>query len=93
MFGTAIGVSTSQADISIPFPTTMRTKPASVDYSSLSISDLSGGGAATTTLVLFKATNQIAYLYNTGLSGLTQYRFYYITGSTSSSYIGFSAEL
>jgi hypothetical protein len=93
MFGTAVGVSASQADISIAFPTTMRTKPASVDYSSLSISDLSGGGAATTTLVLFKGTNQIAYLYNTGLSGLTQNRFYYVTGSTSSSYIGFSAEL
>jgi hypothetical protein len=93
MFGTAVGVSTSQADVSIAFPTTMRTKPASVDYGSLQVSDLSGGGSAITTLVLFKGTNQIAYLYNTGLSGLTQNRFYYVTGSTSSSYIGFSAEL
>ena len=91
-FGFGIANGTTQVDFDLPFPTTMRTKPSSIEFSAISASD-SVTSTATNNLILFRATNQHAYLYNASLTGLTQYRPYFLIGNSSSSYIGASAEL
>jgi hypothetical protein len=84
----------TQAKIVCPLPVTMRTKPASIDYSTLGIAD--GGAAiiALTALALEYHTNQQGALLATVASGTTANRpVYLFTNNSATAFLGFSAEL
>jgi hypothetical protein len=86
--------STTQAKIVCPLPVTMRTKPASIDYSTLGLAE--GGAAiiALTALALEYHTNQQGALLATVASGLTANRpMYLFTNNSATAFLGFSAEL
>ena len=91
----AIGTAstTSQVDYMVTLPVSMRTKPASVEYSNLEVTDSANPALVVVTAALFKATPTTAYFYVSSLSSVTQYRPYFLQANTSAGYIGFSAEL
>ena len=74
-------------------PVTMRTAPNALDYSGMVYYD--GNTPVTISTLTLNQTNQnTPYLYGTAASGLTAFRGYYLFANTSSTaYIGFSAEL
>ena len=74
-------------------PVTMRTTPSALDYSGMVYYD--GNTPVTISTLTLNQTNQnTPYLYGTAASGLTAFRGYYLFANTSSTaYIGFSAEL
>ena len=88
-------ISTTAADVVVSLPVTMRTSPSSVDYSTL-LFDSGATGYTFTALTLdslSKGPNSGA-LNGTGLTGLTQFRPLWLANNNStSSYVGFSAEL
>jgi len=95
-FGMGLAISTTAADINVNLPVTMRTVPSSMDANALRLDDgvsaiTSGTYALSTTL----SSPNVAKVQLTGASGLTQYRPYFISSTTSAgvSYLGFSAEL
>lgn len=77
----------------IALPVSMRVAPTSADFSALKVTD--GVNAATTVAALASYGNSqtTATYYFDCTSGLTQYRNYKIETSSSSGYLGFSAEL
>ncbi len=82
-------------DMMVPVLATLRTYPTSLDYSAISITDgvvnySSGTWSINASLY---GTQMIAIRYVHGSSALTQYRPYAIQATTSSGYIGLSAEL
>jgi hypothetical protein len=93
---TSMGAITSATvDTILPVPVTMRTFPTAIEFSAISVTDgvvnYSGG---TYSLNSSLYSNQlIAVRYAHGSSTLTQYRPYAIQATTSSGYVGFSAEL
>jgi hypothetical protein len=75
-------------------PQTMRVAPTSVDYSDLQLGDDVAGPATVTSVSLDGTTSPWQSTVIVGVaSGLTQYRSYVLRSNTTSSYIGFSAEL
>ena len=94
-YGTGAAQSTTNAQVIIPLPVTMRVNPASIDYSTLALFDLSTVRAVTAASILTSSSSQnTAYCDFTVASGLTQYRpQYVINNNNTAGYIGFSAEL
>jgi len=92
-FGSAS--STTNAQILVNLPSTMRTAPASVDYSTLLVYDtVTLSSVTNVTLTATGQSTNTAAIDCTVASGLTQYRPYSLTNNNSTSaYIGFSAEL
>jgi hypothetical protein len=94
-YGNGIAYSTINAEIVVPFPTSMRISPtASVEYSTLAVGD---GAAATavTSLGLIQSNQKTATLQVTVASGLTQWRPYSLitNNNSTTAYLGISAEL
>ena len=91
-FGSGLGSSSTNVYFFINNPTTMRTAPTSLEFSTLACYD--GPNAVTVTnLVLDRPTKNGVFLSATG-SGLTQYRPYLLTTNNSASgYLACSAEL
>ena len=92
-FGSAS--SSTNAQIIVNLPATMRTAPASVDYSTLLVYDTVSLYAVTNvTLTATGQSSNTASIDCTVASGLTQYRPYSLANNNSASaYVGFSAEL
>jgi len=89
------GVSSTQAQVLVQFPVTMRTIPStSLDYGgALRLVDGTNSYAATTLTASNPSNQNIAINVNTA-SGITQYRQYALSGNNDvAAYIGFSAEL
>ena len=84
---------TTRVDFSVVNPVPMRVAPTSVDFSGLQ-ADPGGGGLTVTAFVLDSFTNgkNLAGT-NATVTGATAYRPYYLEATSTSSYVGFSAEL
>jgi hypothetical protein len=94
-FGNGHARNTTTDDVGLlQAPVEMRVVPNSVDYSTLKLSD-GATGIAITSLTIGAECNTISFKLNVSVaSGLTAYRPYDITANSSSSaYLGFSAEL
>jgi len=96
-FSAAMGASsTTEVDLIMLFPVTMRIRPTSLDYSLI----LTYDGTATYSSGTFalitgrSGVNTATVRYTHGSAALTQYRPYQIAAnSNANAYIGFSAEL
>ena len=78
----------------VSLPQTMRVQPSAADFSTLALTDQITGFTFTTLTLGNQNGKDIAQFSLGGLSGLTQYRSYFIGANNSTSaYIGFSAEL
>jgi hypothetical protein len=94
--GQGIANATNQAYIEMKLPVQMRIVPTSIDYSTVALYD--GVSIISTSLSLALLSQQsgvqVGSINASGITGLTQYRFYFIINNASASgYVGFSAEL
>ena len=85
--------STTIANCNVVFPVEMRVAPTSIDYSNVVLWDYPENPFTIGALAKSQESKATAFLTATGLTGLTASRPYYLLANTSSSYIGFSAEL
>jgi hypothetical protein len=86
--------STTQAYIQFALPVPMRTKPASVDFSNLSVYDDQATNTVTSLTLNTNSNNQNGVTQPVVASGLTLFRSYSIISQGGvSGFIGFSAEL
>jgi hypothetical protein len=91
-FGVGSASTTTNAIITVPLIVSMRTSPASVEYSTLTLGDGAGVNAISA-LTMTQTTPQMVQVEATSTS-LTQFRFYRLLANNSTSgYLGFSAEL
>jgi hypothetical protein len=92
--GYALGRSTTQADIVLPLPVTMRTNPTAIEYGggTFNLTDPGVGSTNLTGFTFVHASYQTARFRGDAASGLTQAKVYEI-GAPTNGYIGFSAEL
>jgi len=94
IFGTGINTSTTASNTQIPLPVQMRTAPSAIEYSTLGVAE--GGGsivAVTSATFAYGSVNEVSLTTNVA-SGLTQYRpVHLFSNNSTSSYLGFSAEL
>jgi len=91
-FGTC--TSTTNAEITIPAKSSFRVAPTAVDYSSLQTFDGVNVNAITAVALTGNASGkEYAIVSCTVASGLAQFRPVEITATSTSGYIGFSAEL
>jgi hypothetical protein len=87
---------TTEAAFLVSFPVSMRTLPASVEYSGLAIDEFGTQQFAFTSLALQTTTRTLTSSLVTvsGASGLTSKRPYGLAGNNNANnYLGFSAEL
>jgi hypothetical protein len=91
-FGNGSAYSTTKANFAIKYPVTLRIRPSSLDFNALTLFDGVGTTAVTGAVLSYEG-----YDYGnvdiTVASGLTQYRPYFLLSSSTSGYIGYSAEL
>jgi len=97
-FGMGLGKSATVASFSIHNPVTMRTNASSstqLEYSTLTVYDGVTTTNASSAVIsgVLSSNNDWTFVEVNVASGLTQFRPYVLTNSTSSSYIGISAEL
>jgi hypothetical protein len=91
-FGVGSASTTTNAIITVPLIVSMRTSPASVEYSTLTLGDGAGINAISA-LTMTQTTPQMVQVEATS-SSLTQFRLYRLLANNSTSgYLGFSAEL
>jgi len=92
--GAGFSYTSSNAQISVTYPVTMRAIPSSVDYSSLVVQDSAAGIFSLSSITLdASVTNTIGASFAGTTSGMTTNRFLRLLGSGSTAYIGFSADL
>jgi hypothetical protein len=92
--GLGTAYSTTAAAIQIPLKVTMRTVPTVIDFSSPSLADVTNAAINATAVTIGGGTSaDLAEVLVTGAVGLTQYRPYYLAGSTGAGYVGVGAEL
>jgi hypothetical protein len=94
--GTGTANTTSQAYISVNLPVTMRTAPASVDFSAQNLNDTATNNAVTSVTLssAFKSANIGVIEANVAGTPLTVFRTVFLTNNNNAAgYIGFSAEL
>ena len=77
----------------IALPVSMRVAPTSAEFSALKATDGASGASTVAALASYGNSPTTATYYFDCTSGLTQYRNYKIETSSSSGYLGFSAEL
>ena len=77
----------------IALPVSMRVSPTSADFTALFATDGATAGSTVAALAAYGNSPTTATYYFDCTSGLTQYRNYKIETSSSSGYLGFSAEL
>jgi hypothetical protein len=95
-FGLGTAISTTQIDVPIKLPTTMRVFPSAVDFATLRVTpDGNNSVLAVTALTLLGTTlNQDIATVRAVVSGATQFRPYFLSASADvTAYVGFSAEL
>jgi len=88
---------TTKANFAIQNPVSMRVTPTAIDYASLGITLFGTSTTAVTSASLVTATSESSLNFTVveGIvaSGLTQFRPYNLSSTSSSSYIGATAEL
>lgn len=85
---------TTTSALMMNLPVTMRSTPPTLDFGNVQITEPGNNNFALTGLTVSSlSTNTQMHLAATGLTGLTLYRPCYLTGTGSTSYIAFSAEL
>ena len=77
----------------IALPVSMRVAPTSADFTALIATDGATAGSTVAALAAYGNSPNTATYYFDCTSGLTQYRNYKIETSSTSGYLGFSAEL
>ena len=94
-FGSGAAYASTGMGATIKLPVTMRTKPSSIDFSALAVSDIANAGINITTVAFASSENGLdSFILNiTGGTGMTQYRYYNLVAQSTASYLGFSAEL
>jgi len=94
-FGAGMARSTTAGEILTVLPVTMRTKPTSIDFSTLTLDDTYTANSAVSNAVIDSSTSGNNAVNTTcTTTGLTQARPYYLQAANSTSaYLGFSAEL
>jgi hypothetical protein len=94
LWGVGVNTSSTGGNSILAFPTTMRTKPSSVDYSTVGVAGGGGAVLALTALTLAYASDKNAVFGITVASGLTaQNPHQLFSNNSTSAYIGVSAEL
>ena len=88
----ATGTSTTRIDGFFTIPVRMRTNAASLEYSGMRWTDQNNNIAAGTLVMNANGVDSIG-LVSSSISGVTQYRPYFLTPTSSTDYIGFNAEL
>jgi hypothetical protein len=96
--GIGIATSTTNANIQMKCPVTMRVTPTSIDYTTignLRLTEGVGGFTCTGTLILSgESSPEVPFIAGVTSTGLTQYRTYFLSGNnTAAAFVGFSAEL
>jgi hypothetical protein len=93
--GSGIAASTTTGQMLVQLPVTMRTNPASVDFSTLLLFDTVTAITVTNvTLTSVAQSRNVASVDATVAAGLILYRPYILANdATTAAYIGFSAEL
>ena len=91
--GTGFAYATTAAFITVPTKQTMRTSPATLDYTTPSLSDGVTSTTGTTVTINAGSTPDLVVLSVTVAAGLTQFRPYILASTNASGYVGFSAEL
>jgi hypothetical protein len=96
--GVGIATSTTNANVQMKCPVTMRVTPTSIDYSTISTLRLTegvGGFTCSGSLILSgESSPEIPFVAGVTSTGLTQYRTYFLSGNNSTTaFVGFSAEL
>lgn len=94
-YSSGIAYSTTNAYSPIKLPVTMRTIPATLDYSTLALFDgVTFTAVSSMTLSSNQNTPDTALLIPAVASGLTQYRPYFLVNNNNTAgYVGLSAEL
>ena len=93
IYGTGTGNSSTNADVSVPLPTSMRITPATLEYASIAASDGSAGLFTPSSITLLDCSPLRGNI-RLVCTGLTQFRPYFaMNNNNSAGYIGFSAEL
>ena len=92
-YGTGLAGSTTQCDVFVQFPTTMRIKPTTLDFSTLALGD--GSATATVSTLTVLRSNELGATLAAGATGLTQYRPHQLLNNNNSTtaYLGVTAEL
>jgi hypothetical protein len=92
VFASGSASSTTQVLYTMKMPTTMRTTPTAVDFSTLAASD--GPGLISVSSLSIANGTSDTVLLNAGLTGATQFRPYTLNANNSASaFVGLSAEL
>ena len=92
--GYGMATATTTAQFALPFPTTMRSAPTSVDYSTIALYDGISTFNAITAFTTFGGGSNYIGTEATVASGLTQYRpVFLVTNNNAAGYIGLNAEL
>ncbi len=87
---------TTGASFNVVLPVTMRATPSSIEFANLQVNQPGTGGSTVTTLTYsqIESSFNFANVAATGLSGLTQYRPYYLINDNNiNGYFAASAEL
>ena len=93
-FATGFTTGTTDGRVYVTLPSTMRTNPSSVDYSTLQFSGPNFAGSGNATLALSESLNGPINVYVSGVTGLTASQPAFLRANNSTSaYLGFSAEL
>jgi ribosomal protein L27 len=93
LFGNGVAASTTQANIAVPLPSTLRISPSSIDTNNLGLYDGATVTAATVVVRQY-SSKSLGNLNVSVASGLTAQRAYFLLANNSTSaYIGFNAEL
>ena len=93
-FGQGISTTATVAQIVVQHPVTMRTKPSSIDFSTLVLSDTATYNLAISAIAFSYSSPQFAEISCTSATGATVYRPAFIRANNSTAgYLGFSAEL
>ena len=92
-YGTGLAGSTTQCDVFVQFPTTMRTRPTTVEFSTLALGDGTATVSVSTLTVL--RSNELGATLAAGTTGLTQYRPHQLLNNNNSTtaFLGVTAEL
>ena len=88
-----IGYSTTAALVTAIHPAPLRVAATAVEYSAIQLSDSVTNYTSFTNFTINQGSTFSTTLYGIGFTGLTQYRPYEIRTTTTSGYIGLSAEL
>jgi hypothetical protein len=92
-YGQGSAISTTSIYANVPLATTMRTIPAAIDFSVTNAWDGAGTLTGSSAFIASDRSTQNTGVIGMTVSGATQFRPYFLVGSATTSYLGFSAEI